>query len=142
MARSFRQETETPRPRLILDSRAVVSLSRGENLPLALSRRALELDLEIRIPVAVLAETLLGGTGGKNTVDALVAAEAVASQADVLTGDPVDLRRLLGGLRARSITTASGSTRTGYWDRAGASTRNARETRGQHKAASKRRYLN
>jgi predicted nucleic acid-binding protein len=83
--------------------------------------------MEIRIPVAVLAETLRGGardapihrvrnavevfptsertgrlagslldgTGGKNTVDALVAAEAVASQADVLTGDPIGLRRLL-----------------------------------------------
>jgi predicted nucleic acid-binding protein len=83
--------------------------------------------MEVRISVAVLAETLRGGardapihrvrnavevfptgertgrvagslrgsTGGKNTVDALVAAEAVVSQADVLTGDPDDLRRLL-----------------------------------------------
>ena len=112
---------------MILDSGAVVSMPRGENRPRALLRRALELGMEVRIPVAVLAETLrggtrdapihrvrnavevfptgertgrlagslLGGTGGKNTVDALVAAEAVVSQADVLTGDPMDLRKLL-----------------------------------------------
>ena len=89
--------------------------------------RALELAIDIRIPVAVLAETLRGGprdapihrvrnavyvfptgeptarlagvllgrTGGTNTVDALVAAEAVTAAADVLTSDAGDLRRLL-----------------------------------------------
>ncbi len=83
--------------------------------------------MDIRIPVAVLAETLRGGprdapihrvrnavdvfsadeqvgrlagallgrTGGTNTVDALVAAEAVTARADVLTGDADDLRPLL-----------------------------------------------
>ena len=129
MARSPRQERQVPPQRLILDSGAVVALSRGEHRPRALLRRALELGMEVRIPVAVLAETLRGGardapihrvrnavevcptgertgrlagallgdTGGRNTVDALVAAEAVASQADVLTGDLKDLRRLLAG---------------------------------------------
>jgi predicted nucleic acid-binding protein len=89
--------------------------------------RALELGVDIRIPVVVLAEilrggprdapifrvrkavdvvaadeqigrlagTLLGRTGGANTVDALVAAEALTARADVLTGDPHDLRLLL-----------------------------------------------
>lgn len=89
--------------------------------------RALELALDIRIPVAVLAEimrggprdapihrvrnavdvfpteeptarlagALLGRTAGTNTVDALVAAEAVTAGADVLTSDAGDLRRLL-----------------------------------------------
>jgi predicted nucleic acid-binding protein len=42
-----------------------------------------------------LAGSLLGDTGGTNTVDALVAAEAVLSEADVLTGDADDLRSLL-----------------------------------------------
>jgi predicted nucleic acid-binding protein len=105
----------------------VVSLSRGEGRPRAILRRALEFGVEVRIPVAVLVETLRGGardapllrvrnavevlptdertgrvaasllgnTGGTNTVDALVAAEAVVAQADVLTGDPDDLRTLL-----------------------------------------------
>ena len=42
-----------------------------------------------------LAGYLLGNTDGTNTVDALVAAEAVLSEADVLTADPDDLRALL-----------------------------------------------
>ncbi len=127
MARSSRGERKIPPRRLILDSGAVIAWSRGENRSRALLRRALELGVDVRIPVAVLAETLrggardapihrvrnavdvfplderigrlagslLGGTGGTNTVDALVAAEAVISQADVLTGDPDDLRALL-----------------------------------------------
>lgn len=45
--------------------------------------------------VARLAGTLLGRTRGTNTADALVAAEAVELGADVLTGDPEDLRALL-----------------------------------------------
>ncbi len=91
--------------------------------------RALELPLDVRIPLAVLAETLRGGprdapihrvrhavdvfpteeptarlagalldrAGGTNTVDALVAAEAVIAAADVLTSDADDLRALLTG---------------------------------------------
>jgi predicted nucleic acid-binding protein len=89
--------------------------------------RALELAVDIRIPVAVLAETLRGGprdapihrvrnavdvfpteesaarlagallgrSGRHNTVDALVAAEAVTAGADILTSDADDLRALL-----------------------------------------------
>lgn len=45
-----------------------------------------------------LAGRLLGGTGGRNTVDALVAAEAaVAPGSVVLTSDPDDLTALLIG---------------------------------------------
>lgn len=51
-------------------------------------------------PIGRLAGALLGHTGGKNTVDALVAAEAVTAQADVLTGDPEDLHELLRRHRA------------------------------------------
>jgi predicted nucleic acid-binding protein len=44
---------------------------------------------------ARLAGVLLGRTAGDNTVDALVAAEAVRTGADVLTSDADDLRALL-----------------------------------------------
>ena len=127
-ARRKRQiQRQIPPQRLILDSGAVISWSRGEARPRALLYRALELGIDIRIPVAVLAEVLRGGprdapihrvrntvdvfaadeevgrlagallgrTGGTNTVDALVAAEAVTARADVLTSDAEDLRALL-----------------------------------------------
>lgn len=45
---------------------------------------------------ARMAGALLGRTGGTNTVDALVAAEAVLTGADVLTSDAGDLQGLLG----------------------------------------------
>jgi len=112
---------------LILDSGAVIGWSRGDVRVRATLARALELGVDVRIPTAVLAETLRGGprdapihrvraavdvfpqteaiaraagallgrTKGKNTVDALVAAETIASGADVLTGDAGDLRALL-----------------------------------------------
>jgi len=128
MARTRRRQAQAPAQRLILDSGAVIAWSRGDVRARALLTRALELALDIRIPVAVLAETLRGGprdapihrvrnavdvfpteeatarlagallgqTGGTNTVDALVAAEAVTAAADVLTGDADDLRALLG----------------------------------------------
>jgi predicted nucleic acid-binding protein len=129
MGRSSRRQRQIPPARLILDSGAVLAFSRGEGRPRALLWAALEQGVDVRIPVAVLAETLRGGprdapvhrvrnavdvfptderigrlagsllgrTGGTNTVDALVAAEAVASEADVLTGDADALRGLLSG---------------------------------------------
>ena len=42
-----------------------------------------------------LAGSLLGRAGGVNAVDAMVAAEAVTSGADVMTGDVEDLLELL-----------------------------------------------
>ena len=100
----------------------MIAWSRGDARTRALLTRALELALDIRIPVPVLAEILRGGardapihrvrnavdvfpteepttrlagallglTGGANTVDALVAA-------GVLTSDADDLRALLAG---------------------------------------------
>jgi predicted nucleic acid-binding protein len=97
--------------------------------------RALELGVDVRIPTAVLAETLRGGprdapihrvraavdvfpqteevarlaggllgrTRGKNTVDALVAAEAITLGADVLTSDPRDLSTLMAQNRALAV---------------------------------------
>ena len=43
----------------------------------------------------ILAGSLLGDTDGTDTLDALVAAEAILSEADVLTGDADGLRGLL-----------------------------------------------
>jgi predicted nucleic acid-binding protein len=114
--------------RVILDSGAVIAWSRGDARVRATVRRAVELGLDLRVPVVVLAETLrgsardapvnrvlksvdvlttgeavgraagrlLGRTGGENTADALVAAEAVeAGATTVLTTDPDDLATLL-----------------------------------------------
>jgi len=129
VARARRRQAQAPAQRLILDSGAVIAWSRGDVHARALLTRALELALDVRIPIAVLAETLRGGprdapvhrvrnavdvfpteepiarlagsllgrTGGTNTVDALVAAEAVTASADVLTSDADDLRALLAG---------------------------------------------
>jgi predicted nucleic acid-binding protein len=127
MARTRHRPAKVPAQRLILDSGVVIAWSRGDVRARAMLTRALELGLDIRIPVAVLAETLrgsprdapihrvrnavdvfptreptarlagamLGRTGGSNTIDALVAAEAVGATADVLTTDADDLRALL-----------------------------------------------
>jgi predicted nucleic acid-binding protein len=46
-------------------------------------------------PTARLAGAMLGRTRGANTVDALVAAEAVTAMANLLTSDEDDLRPLL-----------------------------------------------
>ena len=135
MARTRRRQAHPPPLRLILDSGAVIAWSRGDVRARALLARALELGLDIRIPVVVLAEVLRGGAGdalihrvrnavdvfpadeatarlagallgrtrGANTVDALVAAEAVIAGADVVTGDPADLRALLGDHRRVTV---------------------------------------
>lgn len=122
-----------PRPqggRLILDSGAVIAWSRGDQRARALLREAIARNMELCVPVVVLAETLRGGhrdapvnrvlkatgtgptevsagrragallgrTGGRNTADALVAAEALAAPGSViLTADPDDLGALLTG---------------------------------------------
>ena len=117
-----------PRGRLILDSGAVIGWSRGDQDVRELLRLAIARNLELWVPVVVLAETLRGGTSdapvnrvlkstgtrptdasigrqagrllgvtkGRNTADALVAAEAIyAPGSAVLTSDPDDLSALL-----------------------------------------------
>ena len=135
MARTRRRQAQAPAQRLVLDSGAGIAWSRGDVRARALLTRALELALDIRIPIVVLVETLRGGsrdapihrvrnavdvfpteeatarlagallgqTGGTNTVDALVAAEAVTAAADVLTADADDLRALLGDQRGVTV---------------------------------------
>ncbi|MDN5918854.1 MAG: hypothetical protein L0I76_27795 [Pseudonocardia sp.] len=117
-----------PVRRLILDSGAVIGWSRGDPTIRHHVREALARNLDVRVPVVVLAETLRGGprdapvnrvlkalgtaattpstgrqagrllgrTGGRNTADALVAAEAVEAPGSVvLTSDQDDLTALL-----------------------------------------------
>lgn len=57
MARSRR----TPGGKLILDSGAVIGWSRGDQRVRALLRDAVARNMELRVPVVVLAETLRGG---------------------------------------------------------------------------------
>jgi len=56
-----RRRNEAQAERLILDSGAVVALARSDERARAYLRRALELDVEVAVPVVVLAETLRGG---------------------------------------------------------------------------------
>lgn len=59
MARSRRRDRQAPQ-RLILDSGAVIALSRGDRRARAFLARALELKTPVEIPVVVVAETLRG----------------------------------------------------------------------------------
>jgi len=60
MARS--RQVGFPAPaRLILDSGAVIALARRDKRALAFLARALELKVQVEIPVAVVAETIRGG---------------------------------------------------------------------------------
>lgn len=60
MAGTRRESRQTPQ-RLILDSGAVIALSRGDQKARAFLARALELRTAIEIPVVVVAETVRGG---------------------------------------------------------------------------------
>lgn len=60
MASPQRRDYSAPQ-RLILDSGAVIALSRGERRTRAFLARALELRTPVEIPVVVVAETLRGG---------------------------------------------------------------------------------
>lgn len=60
MAGTRRESREAPQ-RLILDSGAVIALSRGDQRARAFLARALELGVPVEIPVVVVAETVRGG---------------------------------------------------------------------------------
>lgn len=60
MAGSRKKRGPLPQ-RLILDSGAVIALSRGDQRARAFVARALELDAPVEIPVVVVAETVRGG---------------------------------------------------------------------------------
>lgn len=92
MARSIPRKAQVPPQRLILDSGAVIAWSRGVPRVRALLARALELGAEVRIPVAVLAETLRGGPRDapihrvRNAVEVLPTDESTARLAGAMLG--------------------------------------------------------
>lgn len=68
----------TPPPRLILDSGAVIALSRGDARARAFVHRALTMGAEVLIPAVVIAETVRG-TARDATVNRVIGAvDAVA----------------------------------------------------------------
>lgn len=78
--------------RLILDSGAVISWSRGDARTRAILREAIARRIELRVPVVVLAETLRGGARDAPVKRVLKAVGTVATAPD--TGR--EAGRLLG----------------------------------------------
>lgn len=95
-----RREGRTPQ-RLILDSGAVIALSRGEQRARAFLARALELGAPVEVPVVVVAETIRGGPKDA-PVDRVL--KAVGSVPDTREAHGRTAGRLLG--TARSTATA------------------------------------
>lgn len=117
--------------RLVVDSGAIIALSRNDARPRAVLTSAWEAGVDVVIPSVVLAETvrgkaedapvnrivkavgeivpaleqdgrlagaLLGSTGSKSTIDAIIVAIAIRlGHAVILTGDPDDLTALSRG---------------------------------------------
>jgi len=92
VARAARARAIPPPERLILDSGAIIGWSRGDIRARAMVQRAVELGLDVRVPVVVLAETLRGS--GRDApvnrvlkaVDVLPTAAAVGRGAGPLLG--------------------------------------------------------
>ncbi len=88
-----RQRRGVAPQRLILDSGAVIALSRGERRVRAFLARALEMQTLVEVPVAVVAETLRGGPRDApvhrvlNSIDAVPpTTEAIGRTAGELLG--------------------------------------------------------
>jgi len=92
VARAARGRTVLTPERVILDSGAVIAWSRGDVRTRATLQRAIELGLDIRVPVVVLAQTLRGSARDApvnrvlKSVDVLATAEAVGRGAGRLLG--------------------------------------------------------
>ena len=85
MARS-RRRTQTPPPqRLILDSGAVIALSRNDLRARATLAAAMEAGVEVSIPSVVIAETVRGSAKDAG-VDRVIKAVGEVSSADERTG--------------------------------------------------------
>jgi len=92
VARAARARAIPPPERLILDSGAIIAWSRGDIRARAMVQRAVELGLDVRVPVVVLAETLRGSGPDApvnrvlKAVDVLPTAAAVGRGAGALLG--------------------------------------------------------
>lgn len=100
MARNRRRDGRAPR-RLILDSGAVIALSRGEQRARAFLARAIELGAPVDVPVVVVAETIRGGPKDAPVHRVL---KAVGSIPETRQSHGRTAGRLLGS--ARSTATA------------------------------------
>jgi predicted nucleic acid-binding protein len=92
VARAARARALPAPERLILDSGAVIAWARGDIRTRAKVRRAVELGLDVRVPVVVLAETLRGSARDApvnrvlKSIDVLPTAVAVGRGAGALLG--------------------------------------------------------
>lgn len=102
MAGTRRTGHQAPQ-RLILDSGAVIALSRGDQRARAFLSRALELGAAIEIPVVVLAETVRGGPRDAplNRILKAIGSVPVAQEAHGRTAG-----QLLGAARSSSTVDA------------------------------------
>jgi predicted nucleic acid-binding protein len=102
MAGSRRENVQAPQ-RLILDSGAVIALSRGDQRARAFLARALELGAPVEIPVVVVAETVRGGPRDAPVHRVL---KAVGSVPEALEVHGRTAGRLLGTARSSSTVDA------------------------------------
>lgn len=99
MARSRQVSFPAPR-RLILDSGAVIALARRDQRALAFVARALELNVQVEIPVAVVAETVRDGPRDAPVNQVLKAVGLVPTAREVHG-------RIAGELLGRASSTAT-----------------------------------
>jgi predicted nucleic acid-binding protein len=102
MARPRREARRAPQ-RLILDSGAVIALSRGEQRARAFLARALELGAAVEVPVVVVVETIRGGPRDAPVSRIL---EAVGSVPDTRQAHGRTAGRLLGTARSTATVDA------------------------------------
>lgn len=100
MARTRRQTQTPPPPRLILDSGAVIALSRNDDRARAVLTVAREMGAEVTVPSVVIAGTIRGASADA-AVDRVLKAVGEVHAVDERTG------RIAGGLlgAARSTST-------------------------------------
>ena len=91
MARSRRRRTQAPPQRLILDSGAVIALSRHDQRARAVLTAASETGVEVSVPSVVVAETVRGSSADA-PVNQVLKAVGEVDVADEATG------RIAGGL--------------------------------------------
>ncbi len=106
--------------RLILDSGAVIALSRGEDRARAFLARALEMQTPVEVSVAVVAETLRGGPRDApvhrvlNTVDAVPpTTEAMGRTAGELLGRARSSATVDALIVAQAVTAGGAQVLTG-----------------------------
>src|SRR5258706_15555202 len=104
MAQRAKKSEAHTTSRLILDSGAVIALSRGEQRASAFVERALETGAELLVPSVVIAETVRGRAPRDATVERVLAAIDSVLDADETVAHTAG--RLLGRARSRETIDA------------------------------------